>query len=50
MMVVLEWRRRSGTIDSPRAVGDAIENVIVENFQSILGNVIKEYSVAGNHA
>jgi len=32
------------TINSPRAVGDAIENVIAENFQTILGEVIKEYS------
>jgi len=32
------------TINSPRAVGDAIENVLSENFQTILGNVIKEYS------
>lgn len=32
------------TIDSPRAVGDAIENVIVENFRSVLGGAIKEYS------
>lgn len=32
------------SINSPRAVGDAIESVISENFQSILGNVIKEYS------
>lgn len=32
------------TINSPRAVGDAIENVITENFKSILGNVVSEYS------
>ena len=32
------------TIDSPRAVGDAIENVISENFPTIIGDVIKEYS------
>ncbi len=32
------------SINSPRAVGDAIEGVISENFQTILGNVIKEYS------
>lgn len=34
----------SRTINSPRAVGDAIENIICENFQSILGDVVKEYS------
>ena len=32
------------TINSPRAVGDAIEGIIAENFQVILGDVIKEYS------
>lgn len=32
------------TINSPRAVGDAIENVIAENFETILGNVVGEYS------
>lgn len=32
------------SINSPRAVGDAIESVISENFQKILGDVIKEYS------
>lgn len=32
------------SINSPRAVGDAIENVISENFQTILGDIIKEYS------
>ncbi|MDQ5949049.1 MAG: hypothetical protein QG589_175 [Patescibacteria group bacterium] len=32
------------TINSPRAVGDAIEGMISENFQDILGDVIKEYS------
>lgn len=32
------------SINSPRAVGDAIESVISENFQTILGDVIKEYS------
>ena len=32
------------TINSPRAVGDAIENVIAENFASILGDMAKEYS------
>ena len=32
------------SINSPRAVGDAIESVISENFQTILGDVIKDYS------
>ena len=32
------------SINSPRAVGDAIESVISENFQTILDDVIKEYS------
>lgn len=32
------------TIDSPRAVGDAIENIIVENFGTILGDLVKDYS------
>lgn len=32
------------SINSPRAVGDAIESVISENFETILGDVIKEYS------
>ncbi len=32
------------TINSPRAVGDAIENIIVENFGTILGNLAKDYS------
>ena len=34
------------TINSPRAVGDAIENVISENFQTILGDVMSEYSAS----
>ncbi len=34
----------SRTINSPRAVGDAIENIIVENFGRILGDLSKEYS------
>lgn len=34
----------SRTINSPRAVGDAIENIIAENFGTILGNLTKEYS------
>lgn len=32
------------TQNSPRAVGDAIENIIVENFKEILGDLINEYS------
>lgn len=32
------------TINSPRAVGDAIESIIVENFKTILGDLIGEYS------
>ncbi len=32
------------TIDSPRAVGDAIENIIAENFKTILGDLVGEYS------
>jgi len=32
------------TINSPRAVGDAIESIIVENFGMILGDLAKEYS------
>ena len=32
------------TQNSPRAVGDAIENIIAENFKKILGNLIGEYS------
>ncbi|MBI4062891.1 MAG: hypothetical protein HY401_01140 [Elusimicrobia bacterium] len=32
------------TINSPRAVGDAIENVIAENFKTILGDLVGEYS------
>ncbi len=34
----------SSTINSPRAVGDAIENILVENFGEILGNLSKGYS------
>jgi len=34
------------TIDSPRAVGDAIEGILVENFGTILGDLAKEYSAA----
>lgn len=34
----------SRSINSPRAVGDAIESIISENFKIILGDVIKEYS------
>jgi len=32
------------TINSPRAVGDAIENILVENFDKILGDLAKDYS------
>jgi len=32
------------TLNSPRAVGDAIENLIVENFGKILGDLGKDYS------
>lgn len=32
------------TVNSPRAVGDAIENIIAENFKTILGDLIDEYS------
>lgn len=32
------------TQNSPRAVGDAIENIVVENFGEILGDLIGEYS------
>lgn len=32
------------TINSPRAVGDAIENIIAENFKNILGDLVGEYS------
>lgn len=32
------------TQNSPRAVGDAIENIIVENFGAILGDLVGEYS------
>lgn len=32
------------TAQSPRAVGDAIENILVENFGKILGTLVKEYS------
>ncbi len=34
------------TVNSPRAVGDAIENIIVENLQTILGDVVGEYSAS----
>ena len=34
----------SRTINSPRAIGDAIENILVENFGAILGNLSKKYS------
>lgn len=32
------------TINSPRAVGDAVENILVENFGAILGDLSEEYS------
>lgn len=32
------------TQNSPRAIGDAIENIIVENFEKMLGDLINEYS------
>ena len=32
------------TINSPRAVGDAIENIVAENFKNMLGNTADEYS------
>lgn len=32
------------TVNSPRAVGDAIENVLAEHFQEIVGDAVKEYS------
>ncbi len=32
------------TINSPRAVGDAIENILVESFGKILGDLSKKYS------
>lgn len=32
------------TINSPRAVGDAIENILVEHFGTILGDLTKDYS------
>lgn len=32
------------TINSPRAVGDAIENILVEHFGKILGHLSKDYS------
>lgn len=32
------------TIESPRAVGDAIENILRESFDAILGELVGEYS------
>lgn len=32
------------TLNSPRAVGDAIEDIIADNFQKILGDLVGEYS------
>lgn len=34
----------SDTVNSPRAVGDATEKILAENFGTILGNLSKEYS------
>ena len=34
------------TASSPRAVGDAIEQIIVENFRPLLGDVVGEYSAS----
>ncbi len=34
----------SKMIDSPRAVGDAVERILAENLGAILGNLAKEYS------
>ncbi len=34
----------SRTAQSPRAVGDAIESILVENFGKIMGDLVKEYS------
>lgn len=34
------------TASSPRAVGDAIEQIIVENFKVLLGDVVGEYSAS----
>lgn len=31
-------------LNSPRAVGDAIEDIIADNFQNILGDLVGEYS------
>lgn len=33
----------SRTVNSTRAVGDGIENIIAENFQTILGNLVSKY-------
>lgn len=32
------------TVSSPRATGDAIQNILQDNFQDILGELCKEYS------
>lgn len=34
----------SRTAQSPRAVGDAIESLLVDNFGKIMGDLVKEYS------
>ena len=32
------------TVDSPRATGDAIEGILADKFQAVLGDVCREYS------
>lgn len=34
------------TANSPRAVGDAVEQILVDNFDKILGDLVKDYSAA----
>lgn len=34
------------TIDSPRAVGDAIQTLLSENFERILGSIVGDYSAS----
>jgi len=34
------------TVSSPRATGDAIQHILEENFEKILGNCCKEYSAS----
>ena len=33
-------------LNSPRAVGDAVENIVAENLETILGDVVNEYSAS----